>query len=283
MAPEIHARQPYSGPAVDLFASGIILFIMFSGTPPFTRADPKDPYYRLFCTNKIETFWAAHQKHKKEKDFFPEAFKDLLNKMLAYDPSKRLSMEELRNHPWVKGEIMTMDAIKKEFLRRKEAVDKELETQRVQKALAKEKQRQRPQNFAYTGVRGFRSIGKDSELAVVEETFKSELKLKRTLQVDEKPRVQDFISVCDADYLLKAVLKALLNLKDSGKVADIKLSPDSYKVNFIYKSRIFYYSAFFLCKRSNACIELKRIISKLLCDWHRLTKKLIWFLSIERM
>lgn len=262
MAPEIHARQPYSGPAVDLFAAGIILFIMFSGTPPFTRADPRDPYYKLFCTNKIDTFWAAHQKHKKEKDFFPEAFKDLLTKMLAYDPSKRLNMEELRNHPWVKGEIMTMDAIKKEFLKRKESVDKELETQRVQKALAKEKQRQRPQNFAYTGVRGFRSIGQDSELAVVEETFKSELKLKRTLKVDEKPRLQDFVSVCDADYLLKAVLKALLNLKEKGKINDIKLSSDSYKVILNFFVRDIEFIPLFSLKRSNAYTKLKKIISR---------------------
>ena len=30
MAPEIHARKPYNGASVDLFACGIILFIMFT-------------------------------------------------------------------------------------------------------------------------------------------------------------------------------------------------------------------------------------------------------------
>lgn len=30
MAPEIHARKPYSGASVDLFACGIILFICFT-------------------------------------------------------------------------------------------------------------------------------------------------------------------------------------------------------------------------------------------------------------
>jgi len=30
MAPEIHMRKPYSGASVDLFATGIILFIMFT-------------------------------------------------------------------------------------------------------------------------------------------------------------------------------------------------------------------------------------------------------------
>lgn len=233
MAPEIHARQPYSGPAVDLFASAIVLFIMFSGTPPFTKADPKDPYYRLFCTNKLETFWAAHQKHKKEKDFFPENFKNLISTMLSYDPAKRMTMEQIKEHPWYKGETLSADALKKEFTQRKEFVDKELEAQRMRKALEKEKQKQKPQHFAYTGVRGFRSAGEFSEMVAVDEVFSEELKLKRELKRDEKPKMQDYLSVCDAEYLLKALLKNLLILKEKKEIYDIKLSPKEYKVSFI--------------------------------------------------
>lgn len=50
MAPEIHERRPYKGIEVDLFASAIVLFIMYAGTPPFTKAIPKDPYYKLIAT-----------------------------------------------------------------------------------------------------------------------------------------------------------------------------------------------------------------------------------------
>lgn len=39
MAPEIHLHKPYTGAGVDLFAAGIILFIMISQRPPFTKAD----------------------------------------------------------------------------------------------------------------------------------------------------------------------------------------------------------------------------------------------------
>ena len=38
MAPEIHMRKAYAGVATDLFAAGIILFIMLTGHPPFSRA-----------------------------------------------------------------------------------------------------------------------------------------------------------------------------------------------------------------------------------------------------
>lgn len=70
MAPEIHAKKPYRGDQVDLFAAAIILFIMYAGTPPFTKADTKDPYYKLLTTNRHDTFWNAHSKHKPNKDFF---------------------------------------------------------------------------------------------------------------------------------------------------------------------------------------------------------------------
>lgn len=64
MAPEIHARRPYNGSVVDLFAAGTILFIMLSMTPPFTTAETSDPYYRQIATNKWNVFWDAHGKNK---------------------------------------------------------------------------------------------------------------------------------------------------------------------------------------------------------------------------
>lgn len=57
MAPELLLELDYSGVSVDLFAAGIILFIMYSGTPAFGLAKPSDPYYRLLCTNKHNFFW----------------------------------------------------------------------------------------------------------------------------------------------------------------------------------------------------------------------------------
>lgn len=70
MAPEIHAKLPYNGSSVDLFAAAIILFIMYAGTPPFTKADCKDPYYKLIVTNRHDTFWQAHLKNKGSENFF---------------------------------------------------------------------------------------------------------------------------------------------------------------------------------------------------------------------
>jgi serine/threonine protein kinase len=95
MAPEIHAKKPYKGNEVDLFAAAIILFIMYAGTPPFNKADTKDAYYKLLTTGRYDVFWNAHSKHKPNKDFFSPEFKDLIARMLAEDPKNRLTIPEI--------------------------------------------------------------------------------------------------------------------------------------------------------------------------------------------
>lgn len=57
MAPEIHMRKEYQGNVVDLFACGIILFILYTRHPPFARADPSDTHYKLLATNRSDLFW----------------------------------------------------------------------------------------------------------------------------------------------------------------------------------------------------------------------------------
>jgi serine/threonine protein kinase len=46
MAPEI-ATKHYDGRKTDIFAAGVILFIMYAGNPPFEKAVITDPYYKL--------------------------------------------------------------------------------------------------------------------------------------------------------------------------------------------------------------------------------------------
>ena len=70
MAPEIHLNQPYSGESVDLFAAAIILFIMVAQHPPFTTAQPQDPFYRCFAANRADIFWRTHCKNKEGGDEF---------------------------------------------------------------------------------------------------------------------------------------------------------------------------------------------------------------------
>jgi hypothetical protein len=55
---------------------------MYSGNPPFGKANPTDPYYKILSNKNYNVFWGAHSK-KKENGFYPDSFKDFINKMLS--------------------------------------------------------------------------------------------------------------------------------------------------------------------------------------------------------
>lgn len=119
MAPEIHLGQPYTGIAVDLFASAIVLFILVSGHPPFSAAVAKDPYYKALAKEHYEMFWDAHSKTNPGGDnYFSSEFKDLMNQMLTLDPDNRLDMDGVMNHPWVNQQCPSHSDVVDEFATR---------------------------------------------------------------------------------------------------------------------------------------------------------------------
>lgn len=116
MAPEIYKGVKYSGQSVDLFATGIILFIMVAQHPPFNAASARDPHYKLLSTNRVDVFWKVHTKRKPGGlEFFSTEFMDLITGMLAYSPHERPSLAEIKNHPWYNGPLPTPEQITEEF------------------------------------------------------------------------------------------------------------------------------------------------------------------------
>jgi serine/threonine protein kinase len=57
MAPEQHLQREYDGEKVDIFALGVILFIMHAGHPPFNAAIPQDQFYVSLASKNFEMFW----------------------------------------------------------------------------------------------------------------------------------------------------------------------------------------------------------------------------------
>ena len=120
MAPEILAKQPYQGQVVDLFALGVILFILYSGHPPFSMANEEDNYYKLLATNRSDLFWKAHSNpQRKPEGFYSEEFKDLLTCMLQFHPHQRLCVADIIGHPWLaSGNVSSTEEVRSEFATR---------------------------------------------------------------------------------------------------------------------------------------------------------------------
>ena len=96
ISPEILASEkPFDGFAIDLWAVGIILFIMLVGLPPWEFARPEDPRYKMVKKGKLARMLASWKRP------ISPAAADLLQKMLMEDPRHRLSLTEVKDHPWV--------------------------------------------------------------------------------------------------------------------------------------------------------------------------------------
>lgn len=95
MAPEIESRKHYDGRRTDIFAAGVVLFIMYAGCPPFESTSVTDPFYRLIREKRFNIFWKVHSR-RRTPDFFSEPFKDLIQSLLAFDPNERLTAFQVK-------------------------------------------------------------------------------------------------------------------------------------------------------------------------------------------
>jgi len=96
MAPEIKEGKMYDGRQIDIFSTGVILFIIVQGIFPFKEAKKDEYFYNLILNNKLEQYWK-----KVGGQSLSSEFKDLILKMFHYDGSKRPSISELKAHPWL--------------------------------------------------------------------------------------------------------------------------------------------------------------------------------------
>uniref|UniRef100_A0A671QM86 calcium/calmodulin-dependent protein kinase n=2 Tax=Sinocyclocheilus TaxID=75365 RepID=A0A671QM86_9TELE len=92
LSPEVLRKDPYGKP-VDMWACGVILYILLVGYPPFWDEDQ----HRLYQQIKA----GAYDFPSPEWDTVTPDAKDLINKMLTINPSKRITAAEALKHPWI--------------------------------------------------------------------------------------------------------------------------------------------------------------------------------------
>ncbi|XP_021526729.2 calcium/calmodulin-dependent protein kinase type II subunit delta-like [Aotus nancymaae] len=92
LSPEVLHKDP-SGKPVDMWACGVILYILLVGCPPFWEENQ----HRLHQQIKA----GAYDFPSPEWDMVTPKAKDLINKMLTVNPAKRITASEALKHPWI--------------------------------------------------------------------------------------------------------------------------------------------------------------------------------------
>ncbi|XP_070545090.1 calcium/calmodulin-dependent protein kinase type II delta chain-like isoform X15 [Ptychodera flava] len=119
LSPEVLRKDPYGKP-VDIWACGVILYILLVGYPPFWDEDQ----HRLYAQIKA----GAYDYPSPEWDTVTPEAKNLINSMLQVIPSKRITAAEALQHPWIQNRERvasnlhrqeTVDCLKKFNARRK--------------------------------------------------------------------------------------------------------------------------------------------------------------------
>ncbi|KAJ3341274.1 MAP microtubule affinity-regulating kinase 1 [Gonapodya sp. JEL0774] len=88
-AVELISGIPYIGVKSDIWAMGVVLYIMMTGRPPFIGENISALYSKIRAVDY------------KCPDYFSTELRDILSRILVKDPSTRIDMSELRLHPWV--------------------------------------------------------------------------------------------------------------------------------------------------------------------------------------
>mmetsp|Transcript_29188 Transcript_29188/g.61062 ORF Transcript_29188/g.61062 Transcript_29188/m.61062 type:complete len:656 (-) Transcript_29188:173-2140(-) len=105
--PERFKTGSFATPEMDMWSVGVILYIMLTGCHPFD-------------VNGVATDEETEEQIREGKGppmdpeivgHLSESAIDLINKLMAVDPSKRMTAYEMLHHPWVRGETATKEKI----------------------------------------------------------------------------------------------------------------------------------------------------------------------------
>ena len=108
-APEIFssATKGYDGTLSDVFSLGVVLFVLVMGFYPFDKPNITDSRYKFISKKDLPSFWKKCEQKKNLSNSnnnnigISEEFKDLFEKMVYPKPEERISISQIKKHPWL--------------------------------------------------------------------------------------------------------------------------------------------------------------------------------------
>lgn len=98
-APEMIAGKRYHGTGVDLWSCGVILFALLAGYLPFEDPNTSNLYKKILSADFDMPNFIS-----------PEA-QDLVSRVLTTDPDKRISIAQIKQHPWFNLQKQTLPKV----------------------------------------------------------------------------------------------------------------------------------------------------------------------------
>ncbi|CAM0873092.1 unnamed protein product [Alopecurus aequalis] len=93
VAPELICKKGYDGAKADIWACGVILYVLLAGYLPFQDKNLMDMYKKIY---KAELKWPS---------WFSSEARRLLRRILDPNPGTRISFSEILENPWFKIDL----------------------------------------------------------------------------------------------------------------------------------------------------------------------------------
>ena len=101
-APEVFSGAGYDGFLADVWSCGVLLLVLLTGKMPFDHPSMRALLARI-----------AAAEYTMPTSLSSDA-KDLISKILEPDPSRRFTLRQVAQHPWLRSEAADDDAVQPE-------------------------------------------------------------------------------------------------------------------------------------------------------------------------
>uniref|UniRef100_A0A1A9X5L2 non-specific serine/threonine protein kinase n=1 Tax=Glossina brevipalpis TaxID=37001 RepID=A0A1A9X5L2_9MUSC len=100
-APEVFEGKQYTGPEIDIWSLGVVLYVLVCGALPFDGSTLQSLRDRVLSGRfRIPFFMSSECEH-------------LIRRMLVLEPTRRYSIEQIKRHRWMCPEILELSNIAK--------------------------------------------------------------------------------------------------------------------------------------------------------------------------